>query len=96
MRCYDAGNRILLQRKYSRIIEMFARSANIPLEQALDFFYHSELYQEMSEGISDMTAAVIIILWKRMEHELEGTIKQIQKKLGAHLEKVRPFFFVLF
>ena len=32
------ANRILLQRKYSRIIEMFARSANIPLEQALDFF----------------------------------------------------------
>ena len=31
------ANRILLQRKYSRIIEMFARSANIPLEQALDF-----------------------------------------------------------
>lgn len=30
------ANRILLQRKYSRIIEMFARSANIPLEQGMD------------------------------------------------------------
>ena len=63
------ANRILLQRKYSRIIEMFARSANIPLEQALDFFYHSELYQEMSEGISDMQCRSDHYLVEEMETE---------------------------
>ena len=56
-------------RKYSRIIEMFARSANIPLEQALDFFYHSELYQEMSEGISDMHCRSDHYLVEEMETE---------------------------
>lgn len=48
------ANRILLQRKYSRIIEMFAGIEHISLECALDFFYHSELYKEISTGISDM------------------------------------------
>lgn len=33
------ANPILLQRKYSRIIEIFAQTENISLEQALDFFY---------------------------------------------------------
>lgn len=48
------ANRILLQRKYSRIIEMFSGIEHIPLESVLDFFYHSELYKEISSGISDM------------------------------------------
>lgn len=48
------ANRILLQKKYARVIELFARQEDIPTGEALDFFYASELYQEMREGISDM------------------------------------------
>ena len=33
---------------------MFSGIEHIPLERALDFFYHSELYKEISSGISDM------------------------------------------
>ena len=48
------ANPILLQKKYTRIIEKFARKEKIPLADALSFFYHSSLYQLMSEGVSDI------------------------------------------
>lgn len=48
------ANPILLQKKYARIIEEFAKEATLALDEALDFFYHSELYLLISEGISDM------------------------------------------
>lgn len=48
------ANPILLQKKYSRIIERFAEKASISLDSALDFFYHSEVYQLMHDGVSDM------------------------------------------
>lgn len=48
------ANPILLQKKYSRVIECFAKQRGISLDASLDFFYHSETYQLMRAGISDM------------------------------------------
>lgn len=48
------ANQTLLQKKYVRIIELFANENKLTLDAALDFFYHSTLYQLMSEGHSDM------------------------------------------
>ena len=48
------ANSILLQMKYTRIVAEFSRQLNIPTEQALDFFYHSQTYQELREGIADL------------------------------------------
>lgn len=48
------ANPILLQKKYARIIEKFAKNQNISLDEALNFFYHSFTYELMSKGISDM------------------------------------------
>lgn len=48
------ANQILLQRKYARIMEKYAQKSKLSLNHVLDLFYNSELYQEMSEGISDM------------------------------------------
>ncbi len=45
---------VLLQKKYARVIADFAEKEKISLENALDFFYRSEVYQLMSKGISDM------------------------------------------
>lgn len=45
---------ILLQKKYSRVIECFARQQSISLNAALDFFYRSEVYQLVRDGVSDM------------------------------------------
>ncbi|MDD3414616.1 MAG: DUF3791 domain-containing protein [Lachnospiraceae bacterium] len=48
------ANPVLLQKKYARIIIMFAKVQCIAEEESLDFFYNSRLYKEISEGISDM------------------------------------------
>lgn len=48
------ANPILLQKKYVRIIELFANRKGISLDTSLDFFYHSQVYQLMREGVSDM------------------------------------------
>lgn len=48
------ANPILLQKKYSRVVECFANLQGISLDAALDFFYHSEVYQLIRDGISDM------------------------------------------
>jgi hypothetical protein len=45
---------ILLQMKYTRLIELFAKKLGISLDAALDFFYKSETYKLISEGVSDM------------------------------------------
>ena len=48
------ANSILLQKKYARVVELYAKENGISLEKALDVFYRSELYKLMSEGVSDM------------------------------------------
>lgn len=48
------ANPILLQKKYARIIELFSKREGITLDDALDFFYCSQLYPLIREGVSDM------------------------------------------
>lgn len=48
------ANPILLQKKYARIVALFAEREGVSLDAALDFFYHSFVYRLMSEGVSDM------------------------------------------
>ena len=48
------ANPILLQKKYSRVIECFAKHQGLSLDEALDFFYHSQVYQLIRDGVSDM------------------------------------------
>lgn len=45
---------ILLQKKYARVVSLFAEKKQLTLEEALDFFYQSFVYQLMSEGCADM------------------------------------------
>ena len=45
------ANPILLQKKYSRVIEYFAKQQGISLDVSLDFFYHSGIYQLMRGNI---------------------------------------------
>lgn len=48
------ANPILLQKKYARIVEAFAEKAGLTLDAALDFFYRSQTYRLISEGVSDL------------------------------------------
>ncbi|MDR0517507.1 MAG: hypothetical protein LBH25_10740 [Fibromonadaceae bacterium] len=44
----------LLQLKYDNVIEALAKKANVSLREALDIFYNSPIYEEISQGVSDM------------------------------------------
>lgn len=48
------ANPVLLQKKYVRVIVCFSEKTELTLGEALDFFYRSEVYQLVSEGVSDM------------------------------------------
>ena len=41
------ANPILLQKKYARVVELFAEEKGLTLDEALDFFYSSQVYHPM-------------------------------------------------
>lgn len=58
---------ILVQKKYARVVALFARENDLSLERALDIFYRSERYDLMGEGVSDMhgmSDAYLALDWK--------------------------------
>lgn len=63
---------ILLQKKYSRIIVCFANRMDITLDEALDFFYHSDVYQLIRDGVSDMYCMSDEYLAEELEQEYTG------------------------
>lgn len=66
------ANPILLQKKYARVIACFAKQQGISLDEALDLFYRSEVYQLMREGISDMHCMSDLYLAEELRLEYEG------------------------
>lgn len=68
------ANPILLQKKYSRIIESFAKQQGLSLNEALDFFYHSETYRLIRDGISDMHCMSDAYLADELKREYSNTI----------------------
>lgn len=48
------ADKTLLQMKFSRVVARFAEQRKISPEKALEFFYHSETYRELREGIADL------------------------------------------
>lgn len=48
------ANKTILQMKYARIVAIFAKESGLQLEDALSFFYDSDTYQLISEGVADM------------------------------------------
>ena len=48
------ANNVLLQKKYARIVALFAEQMQLTLDEALEFFYRSETYQELRDGIADL------------------------------------------
>ena len=48
------ANRTLIGHKCANVIKSYAACADIPLREAFDIFYRSNLYLEIRHGISDM------------------------------------------
>lgn len=61
--------RFCFKKKYSRVIEYFAKQQGISLDAVLDFFYHSEVYQLIRDGVSDMHCMSDAYLAEELEQE---------------------------
>ena len=48
------ANKTIVQMKYARIVGIFAKNTGLSLEDALSFFYDSDTYMLISEGVADM------------------------------------------
>ena len=48
------ANKTILQMKYARIVAIIAKKSGLLLEDALAFFYDSNTYMLISEGVADM------------------------------------------
>ena len=63
------ANPILLQMKYARVVNLFAKESGMSLDEALAFFYHYNLYQLVREGISDMHCMSDLYLVEDLQEE---------------------------
>lgn len=73
---------ILLQKKYARIIELLAKEKQLTLDEALELFYHSQVYELMREGCSDMHCMSDLYLVEEITDEVG-----IKKKIEIIIEK---------
>ena len=77
------ANAILLQKKYARVIELYADKYHVSAETALDRFYKSYLYHQISEGISDLHCMSDDYLANELDEEWSQS-----KHYSTHLAKV--------
>ena len=71
------ANPILLQKKYSRVIECFAKQQGLSLDEALAFFYHSEVYQLIRDGVSDMHCMSDVYLAEELQQEYSRSFDSV-------------------
>ena len=74
------ANPILLQKKYSRVIECFAKQKGLSLDEALGFFYNSEVYPLIRDGVSDMHCMSDAYLAEELEREYSD--KELENSCG--------------
>lgn len=48
------ANPVLMQKKYARIVDLYAQKYGVSAGTALERFYKSQLYTLIHEGVSDM------------------------------------------
>lgn len=65
---------ILLQKKYARVVILYAEKEHISLEASLKIFYNSVTYQLMREGISDMHCMSDDYLVEELQREKEAIL----------------------
>lgn len=69
------ANPILLQKKYSRVIECYAKQQGLSLDAALNFFYHSEVYQLIRDGVSDLHCMSDAYLAEELQQEYADHVR---------------------
>ena len=66
------ANRTLISHKCANVIRAYSELASIPLREAFDVFYKSNLYIEIRNGISDMHCRSDGYLAEELLHEMQS------------------------
>jgi hypothetical protein len=69
------ANRTLLGHKCAGVIRAYSELSGIPLREAFDVFYKSNLYMEVINGISDMHCRSDGYLAEELQIEVARAIK---------------------
>ncbi len=67
------ANRTLIAHKCAGVIQAYSELAAIPLREAFDVFYKSNLYREINDGVSDMHCRSDGYLAEELSREVEQT-----------------------
>ena len=70
--------------KYARVVQEFAEIANLTIDAALDFFYHSTTYQLIREGVSDLHCMSDGYLAEELLDEYKKRATQQDRTKGQH------------
>lgn len=71
---------IILQAKYARIIKGIAKKLHLPLEKAMDDFYHSQTFQMINDGVADLHCRSDIYLINEYCLEIQERKNNMQQK----------------
>lgn len=63
------ANPTLLQIKYARIVNAFAKEANLSIDDALAVFYQSDVYRFVRDGVSDLHCMSVPYLVEELMQE---------------------------
>ncbi len=69
------ANPTLMQKKFARVIELYATKYTVSVEKALDIFYTSSLYHQIKEGVSDLHCMSDDYLTEELHDEWMGKDK---------------------
>lgn len=75
------ANKTILQMKYARIVAIFARETQLTLEDALSFFYDSDTYKLISEGVADLHCRSDEYLARELVMEFDEQVKCMGTKV---------------
>ena len=72
MTTHDEGYFAILDAKYARIIKAISQMYHIPLEEAMEMFYSSDLLQLMNDGVADLHCRSDLYLAEEVWNEMNS------------------------
>jgi aminoglycoside phosphotransferase family enzyme len=81
------ANKVLLQSLYKNIILEFSKKTGKGLEESMDYFYKSETYELISEGVGDLHCKGVIYLTDELMLEYGMLECKSYPKNVIHLDK---------
>ncbi|MDR0327444.1 MAG: hypothetical protein LBI05_04015 [Planctomycetaceae bacterium] len=81
------ANRTLIGHKCHHVIEAYAELTGVPIREAIDVFYKSDLYSEITGGISDMHCRSDGYLAEELQLEVERVNRSQESEDRSQKEK---------